>query len=166
MKTAQEFLVYTIREEIHRFKRVIEAVPGDGMEYTPHEKSQTTAQVLRNFEVEIQMCMQLLETGGVDYETMMQGVKGGSPQAISAAVEAGLNELANKVEAATEEAWEAPGGVEGGGVTWKDTRGNMVWQVFLDLIHHRGQLSTYLRPMGAKVPAIYGPSGDENSSGM
>lgn len=28
-------------------------------------------------------------------------------------------------------------------------------------IHHRGQLSTYLRPMGGKVPSIYGPSGDE-----
>ena len=26
--------------------------------------------------------------------------------------------------------------------------------------HHRGQLSTYLRPMGAKVPAIYGESYD------
>ena len=37
--------------------------------------------------------------------------------------------------------------------------------VFLQLaikhsVHHRGQLSTYLRPMGAKVPGIYGPSGD------
>jgi uncharacterized damage-inducible protein DinB len=28
-------------------------------------------------------------------------------------------------------------------------------------IHHRGQLSAYLRPMGAKVPAIYGGSADE-----
>lgn len=28
-------------------------------------------------------------------------------------------------------------------------------------IHHRGQLSTYLRPMGAKVPSIYGGSYDE-----
>jgi uncharacterized damage-inducible protein DinB len=27
-------------------------------------------------------------------------------------------------------------------------------------IHHRGQLAVYLRPMGAKVPGIYGPSGD------
>ena len=27
-------------------------------------------------------------------------------------------------------------------------------------IHHRGQLSTYLRPVGAKVPSIYGPSYD------
>ena len=30
-------------------------------------------------------------------------------------------------------------------------------------IHHRGQLSSYLRPMGAKVPGIYGPSGDTQS---
>lgn len=29
------------------------------------------------------------------------------------------------------------------------------------IVHHRGQLSVYLRPMGAKVPSIYGPSGDE-----
>ena len=28
-------------------------------------------------------------------------------------------------------------------------------------IHHRGQLSTYLRPMGSKIPAIYGGSADE-----
>lgn len=28
-------------------------------------------------------------------------------------------------------------------------------------IHHRGQLSMYLRPMGAKVPSIYGPSADD-----
>ena len=28
-------------------------------------------------------------------------------------------------------------------------------------IHHRGQLSAYLRPMGSKVPKIYGGSYDE-----
>ena len=30
------------------------------------------------------------------------------------------------------------------------------------LVHHRGQLSAYLRPMGATVPSIYGPSADES----
>ena len=35
------------------------------------------------------------------------------------------------------------------------------WGFLLDMIHHRGQLSTYLRPMGSKVPQIYGPSADE-----
>lgn len=37
------------------------------------------------------------------------------------------------------------------------------WGFLFDQVHHRGQLSTYLRPMGAKVPAIYGPSADEAS---
>lgn len=37
------------------------------------------------------------------------------------------------------------------------------WGFLHDEIHHRGQLSTYLRPMGAKVPAIYGASADEKT---
>ncbi len=32
-------------------------------------------------------------------------------------------------------------------------------------VHHRGQLAAYLRPMGAKVPSIYGPSGDSGTKG-
>jgi len=39
----------------------------------------------------------------------------------------------------------------------------MAWGFLLDQIHHRGQISTYLRPMGSTVPAIYGPSADEQS---
>lgn len=37
----------------------------------------------------------------------------------------------------------------------------MAWSFLFDIVHHRGQISTYLRPMGAKVPRIYGPSHDE-----
>jgi len=39
-------------------------------------------------------------------------------------------------------------------------RMNMMWFFFFDIIHHRGQLSTYVRPTGGKVPAIYGFSAD------
>jgi uncharacterized damage-inducible protein DinB len=35
------------------------------------------------------------------------------------------------------------------------------WGFLLDMIHHRGQLTTYLRPMGSTVPQIYGSSADE-----
>lgn len=40
---------------------------------------------------------------------------------------------------------------------------DQAWGFLLDEIHHRGQLSTYLRPMGSTVPAIYGPSADEGT---
>ena len=37
----------------------------------------------------------------------------------------------------------------------------MAWGFLFDIVHHRGQITTYLRPMGSKVPQIYGPSFDE-----
>jgi uncharacterized damage-inducible protein DinB len=40
-------------------------------------------------------------------------------------------------------------------------RADMLWMMLMDSIHHRGQFSIYLRMVGAKVPSIYGPSGDE-----
>jgi uncharacterized damage-inducible protein DinB len=49
-----------------------------------------------------------------------------------------------------------------------DFRGIRQWPAVLYLqsglhhtIHHRGQLSTYMRPMGVKVPSIYGQSYDD-----
>jgi uncharacterized damage-inducible protein DinB len=48
-----------------------------------------------------------------------------------------------------------------------DFLGMMTWPTFMYLllinnhsVHHRGELVTYLRPMGSKVPSIYGPSAD------
>lgn len=38
---------------------------------------------------------------------------------------------------------------------------DMAWSFLFDIVHHRGQISTYLRPMGSTVPQIYGPSADE-----
>jgi hypothetical protein len=38
---------------------------------------------------------------------------------------------------------------------------DFLWFLLNDIIHHRGQFSVYLRMAGGKVPAIYGPSGDE-----
>jgi uncharacterized damage-inducible protein DinB len=43
----------------------------------------------------------------------------------------------------------------------KETGYENAWGFLFDIIHHRGQLSTYLRPMGSTVPSIYGPSADE-----
>jgi uncharacterized damage-inducible protein DinB len=42
-----------------------------------------------------------------------------------------------------------------------DTGYQTGWGFLFDIIHHRGQLSTYLRAMGSTVPQIYGPSADE-----
>lgn len=51
-----------------------------------------------------------------------------------------------------------------GNLAWEAPLGDLLWFMFFDSIHHRGQLSTYIRPMGGKVPSIYGPSGDNSAA--
>jgi uncharacterized damage-inducible protein DinB len=38
---------------------------------------------------------------------------------------------------------------------------DFLWFLLMDMVHHRGQFSVYLRMADGKVPSIYGPSGDE-----
>jgi uncharacterized damage-inducible protein DinB len=56
------------------------------------------------------------------------------------------------------QAWLIQGTQE---ILLKDTVGGLLWIALFDSVHHRGQLSTYVRPMGATVPSIYGPSADD-----
>jgi len=53
-----------------------------------------------------------------------------------------------------QQAWLIQGTEE---ILLKDTVGGLLWIALFDVVHHRGQLSTYIRPMGGKVPSIYGP---------
>jgi len=38
---------------------------------------------------------------------------------------------------------------------------NTFWMAMFDIIHHRGQLSTYYRRMGVRNPQIYGPTAED-----
>jgi uncharacterized damage-inducible protein DinB len=50
-------------------------------------------------------------------------------------------------------------------VVFETVMGHMFWTGLFDAIHHRGQLSVYLRPMGSKVLAIYTASADDPGLG-
>jgi uncharacterized damage-inducible protein DinB len=78
------------------------------------------------------------------------------------AVESAQETLAKRVARADDEAWGREAQfLMGGKVGWSAPLGAMLWEILFDAIHHRGQLSTYIRPAGGKVPSIYGPSGDD-----
>jgi len=52
------------------------------------------------------------------------------------------------------------------GGEWKMPQPEAFWGNLMDEVHHRGQLTVYLRLAGGKVPSIYGPSGDEALPGF
>jgi uncharacterized damage-inducible protein DinB len=67
--------------------------------------------------------------------------------------------------AGMEKRWSAlPPGRWDGTIEWFGSQrpvSSVVWGFLFDIIHHRGQLTTYLRPMGSTVPQVYGPTADE-----
>ncbi len=67
--------------------------------------------------------------------------------------------LEETTEAHLKKPWKL---VLGGKVLLEQPRYEVIADTFSHLAHHRGQLTVYLRLLGAKVPAIYGPSADEN----
>ena len=38
---------------------------------------------------------------------------------------------------------------------------DILWMLMMDQIHHRGQLTVYIRLAGGKIPSVYGPTADE-----
>ena len=73
------------------------------------------------------------------------------------------DEATAKIEALSSDAWQRDFPfVMDGKEMMKAPGSDMAWGFLFDIIHHRGQLTTYLRPMGSTVPAIYGPSADES----
>ena len=51
--------------------------------------------------------------------------------------------------------------IHGGQTVMNETGFDNAFGFLFDIVHHRGQISMYLRAMGSTVPQIYGPSADE-----
>jgi uncharacterized damage-inducible protein DinB len=162
MASSREFFIETLADELPRFERALKAVPEDELDYRPHEKTRTARELISVFTDEACMFDRILETGVFD----MAGFTPGSCRSMGDAlttVKRGFEAALAAARGISEQDWDAPARLLlGEKVEWETTRGKMAWGVLLDLIHHRGQLSVYIRNMGGRVPAIYGPSGDEN----
>ena len=159
---SREQLVQTFNDEMPRFVRALEAVPEGHLDYRPHERSRTTGDLLALFADEADMLLSVVRTGKFD----MGGFTPSTYPTAAAAAATFRKKMEGTLEALAscdDARWEGPARfMSGEKVEWETTVGQMCWGFLLDLIHHRGQLTVYLRPMGGKVPAIYGPSADAN----
>ncbi len=154
-----EFFAKKLAAEIPAFAKVIRALPGNRLDYRPHEKSTSANQLAWQLAYEMRDLADLFEKGSATYVPGLPVPA--SLDEIAAAFERNAQHAVDAAKAG-DARWEGPAKFSvGDQVVWEDTVGEMAWGFLLDMIHHRGQLSTYIRPMGGKVPSIYGPSGDE-----
>jgi len=145
-----------IAREVEITKRVIGAVPDAKSEYRPDPNARTAKELawhIANTDV------QFLD-GIADLQFKMESPEH-KPQTSAEVVawyDENMKRGIERVQAMTAEQLITP--VEFFGVF------NLPAVAYLGFlnnhsIHHRGELATYLRPMGAKVPSIYGGSYDE-----
>ena len=159
--TDKEFFVETMADEIPRFIRVLESVPNENLDYRPHPRSKSATELLQLFMGEPEEFMIISETGFLDFAKHKRPDLPNSRTVLIDLFEKNMDHIINVVKNLSSSDWMSEAKIVNGSEEfWKTTRRDMVWGLLLDLIHHRGQLSTYIRPMGGKVPSIYGPSGD------
>jgi uncharacterized damage-inducible protein DinB len=155
--TDREFFLARRKAEYPAFQNVLKALPKDRIDYKPHERSPSAQQLAWFLAQELGSAVELCDAG----ETSFPTAPAPDLDAMIATFERNYADLEERVGKMDEAAWTRVGRLKSGGtVRMESPVGEFLWYLFFDAIHHRGQLAAYLRPMGGKVPAIYGPSAD------
>ena len=158
--TSLEFCRKQRKQELSKFVNVLKALPQGRLDYRPDPKARTAAELAWVLAAEERALVSLLDTGVVEWRDEAPPAR---VEDIVAAYEKNASAVNEKLDRLDEAGWAKKGRFLMGGEApaWEDTIEEFVWGFLLDAIHHRGQLATYLRPMGGKVPSIYGPSADD-----
>ena len=158
----REFFIQRWEAEQPAFLKVLRAVPSEQLSDRPHERGTPAGALAWQLAEEQSQLVELLDTGEVAFEVHPHPSNASD---IVSAYEKATDQLRTKLKSADDAAWSRQARfLMKGQPVWSDTTQNMFWGYLFDMVHHRGQLSAYLRPMGAKVPAIYGPSADDKGA--
>ena len=159
--STREFFVKTFKAERPAFENVIRALPGDRLDYKPHERNSSAGEIAWFLVLELRALVRLLEKGEIHWQ---QEPRPDSLDAIAAEYAAAADGMERALAATDDAKWEQDGRMYFGGKLMKTAPiGETIWGFLFDAIHHRGQLTAYLRPMGGKVPSVYGPTADSKN---
>ncbi len=139
-------------------RKVFSRIP-EGSDYRPDPRSRTAREIAWLIVCEEETLVDGLEKGQLGWEERPAPA---TMKEVLAAYDRLHEKLTARLQAIEPARWErkVPFMYQGREVMSEPGYEN-AWGFLFDIIHHRGQLSTYLRPMGLTVPQIYGPSADE-----
>jgi uncharacterized damage-inducible protein DinB len=146
------------QKEADATRKVISRVP-DGSDYRPDPKSRTARELAWLVAREEIVLANGLLKGVIEWN---EEAPPATIKEILAYYDGHHANATRELEALAAAKWEPEMPfVWDGKEVFRATGYEHAWITLFDQIHHRGQLSTYLRPMGSTVPQIYGPSADE-----
>jgi len=158
--STREYFLQRWEAELPAFGKVLRAVPEGQLGYRPHERSAAAGMLAWQLAEEQKQLVELVKKGELKFEITPHPT---TVADIVAAWDKATAELRDALKLADDAKWAGSASLlmDGGG-KWTESLENMCWGYLFDMVHHRGQLSAYLRPMGGKVPSIYGPSADDS----
>lgn len=154
-------LISLFRKEFATTLKVMRAYPTDQMKFTPHERSQPAKRLMATFVFEMYLLRSYILGEKVDRSVFQQYAKETLDELI-ADFEKETTMIIDRFQSLSE--IDLSKTVEFGGATFTADRFAMM--MLFDQIHHRGQLSVYVRLAGGKVPSIYGPSADDPTTNL
>jgi uncharacterized damage-inducible protein DinB len=161
----REFFIQRWAQEYPAFLRILKALPANRLDYRPHPRSRSAGELVALLVSAQRSCIELCRSRKSLYSGLRWQESGtfGTLEEMIATYEADHDGLAAYLRTLDDSGWNHQAWLIEGRqeILLKDTVGGLLWIALFDEIHHRGQLSTYLRPMGGKVPSIYGPSADD-----
>ncbi len=163
-----DYLLAELDREANRSRAVLQAVPAGQYEWKPHDKSMKFGYLADMVATIPNWIASQVTTDDMDIAPKGGAKMQDKPKATSAALVQGLDESVAAAKTALEQttdahlntAWQLK---RGGDVVAEGPRHEMIQDAFNHWAHHRGQLTVYLRLVGAKVPATYGPSADDQT---
>ncbi|HXJ16263.1 MAG TPA: DinB family protein [Candidatus Polarisedimenticolia bacterium] len=156
----KDFFIKYWEKEAPATRKVIGRIPQDRCEYRADPKARTAREMAWLIVREEAALAEGLEKGVFDWKEIPAPA---TVREIVAEYDRQHDAVTKRLRAVPGARWEEQlPFLFNGQEVMREIGYDMAWGFLLDQIHHRGQLSTYLRPMGAKVPAIYGPSADES----
>jgi DinB family protein len=160
MSEKQRFLDTWDKESALTLK-VLRAYPAAQAALKPHERSRTAKALAWTFVFEGYGGAQAA-VGELKFPPPGMPPKPEHWDAVVAECDRAFHTLADKVHRADEAFLNTTVRVATGPKQTGDSRRlDFLWFLLMDMVHHRGQFTVYLRMAGGKVPSIYGPSGDE-----
>ena len=161
-----EFFRDQLDREVERSRKAIEQVPDGQYQWKPHEKSMIfgyLADMVATIPTWISMEinrdeLDIAPAEGQGTKQAQKETKAELLKALDEAAAGARSALQQTTDDHLNTSWKLKAR---GNVVWEGPRHEMIQDTINHWSHHRGQMTVYLRLMGAKVPALFGPSADD-----
>lgn len=160
----KDMLLPEWENEINITRRMLERVPFEKADWKPHEKSFTLGRLATHVAEISGWLTMTLTTSELDFAKGGTPNKPASKEELMQLFETEAAKATAILQEATDENFQSNWTLRNGEAIYFTLPKKVVvrnW-VFNHIVHHRAQLSVYLRLLDVPVPGVYGPSADES----